>query len=78
MPTVPTGPRAWSRRRATRRSVSTRAKARAIETFERAYLIQLMREAGGNVTSAAKRAGKERRALGKLLKKYAIDKDEFA
>ncbi len=28
----------------------------------------------GNVTTAAKIAGKERRALGKLLQKYDIDK----
>jgi DNA-binding NtrC family response regulator len=48
------------------------AKARAIESFERAYLAQLMEETGGNVTQAARRAAKERRALGKLLKKHAI------
>jgi len=48
------------------------AKARAIATFERAYLLRLMDETRGNVTQAARRADKERRALGKLLKKYAI------
>lgn len=48
------------------------AKARAIESFERAYLAQLVEEAGGNVTRAARRVAKERRALGKLLKKHAI------
>ena len=48
------------------------AKARAIESFERAYLTRLMQETGGNVTQAARLADKERRALGKLLKKYAI------
>ena len=48
------------------------AKARAIETFERDYLTRLMNETGGNVTQAARRASKERRALGKLLKKHRI------
>ena len=53
------------------------AKARAIEHFERTYLVKIMREMRGNVTMAARRAGKERRALGKLLKKHAIDKRDF-
>jgi two-component system, NtrC family, response regulator AtoC len=48
------------------------AKARAIESFERAFLARLMEETGGNVTRAARLADKERRALGKLLKKHAI------
>lgn len=51
------------------------AKARAIQSFERAYLARLMEDAGGNVTQAARRASKERRALGKLLKKHAIRSD---
>lgn len=50
------------------------AKACAIEAFERAYLLQAMRSAGGNVAAAARRAGKERRAFGKLLKKHGIDR----
>jgi DNA-binding NtrC family response regulator len=48
------------------------AKARAIEAFERSYLTALLRATGGNVSEAARRADKERRALGKLLKKHAI------
>ncbi|MCU0834351.1 MAG: sigma-54 dependent transcriptional regulator [Chromatiaceae bacterium] len=48
------------------------AKARAIAAFERRYLTALMQATGGNVTQAARRADKERRALGKLLKKHAI------
>ena len=48
------------------------AKARAIGSFERAYLTRLMAETSGNVSRAARVAGKERRALGKLLKKYGI------
>ncbi|MGH7600609.1 MAG: sigma-54 interaction domain-containing protein [bacterium] len=48
-------------------------KQRMIETFEREYLSQLMREHRGNVSQAATAAGKERRDLGKLLKKHRID-----
>jgi DNA-binding NtrC family response regulator len=48
------------------------AKVRAIESFERRYLTRLMDEANGNVSQAARRANKERRALGKLLKKYQL------
>lgn len=50
------------------------AKSSIISQFEKAYLKQLIQEANGNVTLAAKRAGKERRALGKLLKKHGISK----
>jgi two-component system, NtrC family, response regulator GlrR len=49
-----------------------RAKAEALEKFDRAYLERVLAEAKGNVTSAARIAGKERRALGKLLKRYRI------
>ncbi len=53
------------------------AKARAIVDFEKQYLSQIMQITHGNVTLAAKIAGKERRALGKLLQKYAIDKSLY-
>jgi DNA-binding NtrC family response regulator len=53
------------------------AKAQAIELFERTYLIRVMAEAHGNVSEAARIASKERRALGKLLKKHGIDKDTY-
>jgi two-component system, NtrC family, response regulator GlrR len=48
------------------------AKTKAVEHFERGYLIVLMEQADGNVSRAARLAGKERRALGKLLKKHGI------
>jgi DNA-binding NtrC family response regulator len=48
------------------------AKARAIQAFEHDYLARLMAQSGGNVTQAARRAGKERRTFGKLLKKHGI------
>jgi DNA-binding NtrC family response regulator len=53
------------------------AKAMAITEFEANYLRRVMSIAQGNVSAAARIAGKERRALGKLLQKYAIDKTQF-
>lgn len=53
------------------------AKAKALEAFERHYLSKLMTHAGGNVSAAAHFAGKERRALGKLLKKHGLDRRKF-
>jgi DNA-binding NtrC family response regulator len=47
-------------------------KSEMIRSFEHDYLSQLMREVGGNVTQAAKIAGKDRRDFGKLLKKYGL------
>jgi two-component system, NtrC family, response regulator GlrR len=61
-----------------RRSPSLKAmKQKAIEAFERDYLVHLMCEHQGNVSHAARAAGKERRDLGKLLKKYHIDPKLF-
>jgi DNA-binding NtrC family response regulator len=52
-------------------------KQQAILLFERKYLMNLMIECQGNVTRAAHTAGKERRALGRLLQKYQIDPKRF-
>ncbi len=51
-----------------------RAKAEAVQRFERDYLLRVLRETEGNVTRAALLAGKERRAFGKLLKKHGIER----
>jgi len=48
------------------------AKAIAINEFEKKYLEVLIQQSKGNVTHAAERAHKERRSLGKLLKKHQI------
>ena len=53
-------------------------KRRMVEAFERQYLTQLMTEQGGNVSRAARAAGKERRDLGKLLKRYGFASGQFA
>ena len=54
-----------------------RAKAAAIETFERNYIERALLRAGGNVSAAARLTGKERRAFGKLMKKYGVGKQQF-
>jgi DNA-binding NtrC family response regulator len=53
------------------------AKARVVESFNRRYLGELMRLTRGNVTLAARAAGKERRDFGRLLRKYAIQPQSF-
>ena len=53
-------------------------KRLAIAAFERDYLCRLLHENRGNVTRAARAAGKERRDLGKLLKKHQLDPKRFA
>lgn len=59
-------------------TLSFRAMKRAtIEGFERNYLARLMSEHHGNVSQAARASGKERRDLGKLLRKYQLDPKSF-
>lgn len=53
------------------------AKQQALAAFERSYLDRLMAEHRGNVTNAARAAGKDRRDLGKLLKKHRVDPKHF-
>lgn len=54
-----------------------KARSLVIDDFEKHYLDSLMCQTGGNVSRAAKQAGKERRALGRLLKKHGIDPREY-
>lgn len=49
----------------------------ARDRASREYLIALMRELGGNVTEAARRAGMERESMHRLLKKYGVKSEEF-
>ncbi|MCP5274923.1 MAG: sigma-54-dependent Fis family transcriptional regulator [Burkholderiales bacterium] len=53
------------------------AKSIVIQNFEQDYLAKILNKTDGNITKAAAIAGKERRAIGKLLKKYNIDKNCF-
>lgn len=48
------------------------ARARALEAFARAYIEEKLRETGGNITRASRLAKKDRRAFGRLIKRYNI------
>ena len=49
----------------------------AKEEFERDYLTQILEKAGGNISEAAKLAGKYRADLYELLKKHNLRGDTF-
>jgi len=53
------------------------AKQSMLQAFERSHLMRLMQESAGNISQSARLAGKERRALGKLLKKYRIEASRY-
>ena len=50
----------------------TQRKAITIEQFERNYVAELLRIHQGNITHAARQAQKDRRAFGRLAKKYGL------
>jgi DNA-binding NtrC family response regulator len=50
------------------------ARMHAIESFERRYVEDLMRQCDGNVSRAARLAKKDRRAFGRLVKRYHISR----
>ncbi len=52
-------------------------KAEVIRRFEVNYLRRLLNRSHGNVSRAARSAGKHRRALSELLRKHRIDPAEF-
>jgi DNA-binding NtrC family response regulator len=56
----------------------SRAKALALAQFEHDFVCRALHDSGGNVSAAARSAGKERRAFGRLVKKYGMDKAEPA
>jgi DNA-binding NtrC family response regulator len=47
-------------------------KAKMVSQFERAYLGDILREHGGNISKAAAAAGKDRRAFWELMRKHQI------
>jgi two-component system, NtrC family, response regulator GlrR len=51
------------------------ARRQAVETFERFYVTNMLSRHGGNITHAARESGKERRAFGRLVKKYGLHRD---
>lgn len=56
----------------------SQAKTAAMQEFERTYLINLLRVHRGNITHAAKAAGKERRTFQRLLTKHQLHRSRFA
>ena len=50
------------------------AKARALVDFERQYLAEVLARAGGNLSMAARLAGKERSRFGKLVRKHGLQR----
>ncbi len=53
------------------------AKARAIAEFERGYLSDILAQAKGNLSLAARLAGKERSRFGRLVKKHGLQRATF-
>ena len=49
-----------------------RAKEAWAASFERDYLIQLLKRHDGNISQAAKSAGVDRKTVHRLMKKYGI------
>ena len=54
------------------------AKQQALAQFEKAYLHRVLTLTRGNISRAAQLAQKERRNLGRLIKKYGIDTKVFS
>jgi DNA-binding NtrC family response regulator len=48
------------------------AKEAAVAQCERSYISTVLGRCGGNITQAAKMAGKERRSFQRLLRKHSI------
>jgi len=53
------------------------AKARMITDFEREYIVRLLNACGGNISEAARAAGKNRRAFWELMRKHEVDVREI-
>lgn len=53
------------------------AKTKAINSFEKGYLIQLLTKHRGDVVTAARMSGKSRTALWNLLKKHNLSPKQF-
>lgn len=54
------------------------AKARAIASFERAYISDLLSFTRGNVSQAARLSGKERSTFGRLIRKHGLQPASFS
>jgi DNA-binding NtrC family response regulator len=74
---LPVGPDADASGEAPAHGTLTALKRHVVETFERQYLARLLIEHRGNVSNAARAAGRERRDFGRLLRKYQLDRSLF-
>ena len=65
----------WPRRPATGGADSTfkEAKERWVSSFERDYLVQLLKKNGGNISHAAREADIDRKYFRKLMRKYGVE-----
>jgi len=54
------------------------AKARAVAQFEKAYLVALLSKTAGNLSWAARISGKDRSDIGRLLRKYGLERRQFS
>ncbi|MFH1568898.1 MAG: sigma-54 dependent transcriptional regulator [Gemmatimonadota bacterium] len=54
------------------------AKERLIEDFERRYIVEVLKNFGGNISRSAEHSGIDRRSLHRLLAKYHIDAHQVA
>jgi DNA-binding NtrC family response regulator len=52
------------------------AKARVIADFERRYVRDMLQYTQGNVSEAARLAGKERSRFGRLVRKYELHRSQ--
>ena len=53
------------------------ARARTVEAFERAFIEDMLQQAGGNITRAARLAQKDRRVFGRLMKRHNVRRDSL-
>jgi DNA-binding NtrC family response regulator len=58
-------------------AAATVDKDRAMEEFERSYLVNLLSDHGGNVSRSARVSGKDRRTFQRLLRKHGIERGAF-
>jgi DNA-binding NtrC family response regulator len=49
------------------------AKRKWLESFEKKYFMDLLRDSNGNISSAAKKAGIDRKTIYRIMKKHSLD-----
>jgi DNA-binding NtrC family response regulator len=69
------GPASATHSSATAAADFRNAKAQIVKNFERDYVERMLNKHNGNITRAALEAGKDRRAFGRLAKKYGLYRD---